>query len=76
MRQFLFYSLVILLSISCSNKRAKDIDEIVLHEIIQEVNGIYYEGDCEEHIGDKFSGSGNYFHENGKIKGSYEMKNG
>jgi antitoxin component YwqK of YwqJK toxin-antitoxin module len=62
--------------ISCSERRNKDIDEIVLHENIQEVNGIYYNGDCEEHIGDKFSGSGNYFHDNGKIKGSYKMKNG
>lgn len=76
MKQFLFYSLIILLSISCSNKRAKDIDEIVLAEYIQEVNGVYYEGDCEEHIGEKFTGSGKYFHENGKIKGSYTLING
>jgi len=68
--------ILVLFFISCVEKRVKDVDEIVLAEYIQEVNGVYYEGDCEEHIGDKFSGSGNYFHESGKIKGTYTLKNG
>lgn len=76
MKQFLSYSIILIFLISCAEKRVKDVDEIVLHEIIQEVNGFYYEGNCEEHIGDKFSGSGNYFHDNGKIKGTYTLKNG
>ncbi|TDP57519.1 hypothetical protein BC748_2730 [Flavobacterium dankookense] len=68
--------ILVLFFISCSERRNKDFDEIVLHENIQEVNGIYYNGDCEEHIGSKFSGSANYFHDNGKIKGTSTLKNG
>jgi antitoxin component YwqK of YwqJK toxin-antitoxin module len=68
--------LLTIISFSCSKYRIKYIDEIVLHENIQEVNGIYYNGDCEDHIGSKFSGSGNYFYDNGKIKGTYTLKNG
>ncbi len=61
---------------SCSEKRKKDIDEIVLAEYIVEKDGIYFSGDCEIHIGDKFTGSSKYFYENGKVKGTYILKNG
>ncbi len=62
--------------ISCSEKRTKDIDEIVLNENIQEENGFYHYGDCEEHIGDLYNGKNQYYHENGKVKGSFTLKNG
>ncbi len=61
---------------SCSKNRKKDIDEIVLAEYIVEKDGIYFSGDCEIHIGDKFTGPGEYFYENGKVKGTYILKNG
>jgi antitoxin component YwqK of YwqJK toxin-antitoxin module len=62
--------------ISCSEKRIKDIDEIVLSENIQEKNGFYHYGDCEEHIGNLYNGKNYYYHENGKIKGNFTLNNG
>lgn len=64
------------LLISCSEKRIKDIDEIVLNENIQEKNGFYHYGDCEEHIGKLYNGKNYYYHKNGTIKGDYTLKNG
>lgn len=61
---------------SCSKERIKDVDEIVLAEFIVEKNGIYYSGDCEVHIGKKFTGTGYYYYGNGKLKGNYTIKNG
>lgn len=66
----------ILAFISCSKKREKDNDEIVLNENIQEKDGFYYIGDCEEHIGNLYSGSNHYYHGNGKLKGNFTLKNG
>lgn len=62
--------------LSCTEKRVKDVDEIVLAEYIQEVNGFYHFGDCEDHIGKLYTGTDYYYHENGKIKGNYTLKNG
>nr|WP_294936850.1 hypothetical protein [uncultured Flavobacterium sp.] len=62
--------------VSCQEKREKDSNEIVLAEFIVEKDGIYFSGDCEIHSENKFSGSSEYYHENGKIKGTYTIKNG
>jgi len=76
MKNLFIFVLLFSCLISCSDKRKKDIDEIVLAEYIVEKNGIYYSGDCEIHIGDKFTGTSKYYHENGNIKGTYTIKNG
>jgi hypothetical protein len=76
MSRQLFIITIIFTLFSCSEKRIKDKDELVLAEYIIEKNGIYYVGDCETHIGKKFDGKGNYYYENGKLKGNYIIKNG
>jgi antitoxin component YwqK of YwqJK toxin-antitoxin module len=52
-------------------------DEIVLHEMIVEKNGIYYYGDCYTHATTLYTGTDTFFfHENGNIKGTYTIKKG
>ena len=73
----LYFNLFIILMInSCSDRRIKDKDEIVLHENIVEKKGVYYSGDCEIHSDKKYTGTDNYFFENGKVKGTYTIKDG
>ena len=76
MKQLVFIIAIIFTLFSCSEKRVKHKDELVLAEFIIEKNGVYYEGCCESHIKDKFDGTGNYYHDNGKLKGNYTIKNG
>jgi antitoxin component YwqK of YwqJK toxin-antitoxin module len=76
MKQIILLISIIFTLFSCSEKRVKDKDELVLAEFIIEKNGVYYKGCCESHIGDKFDGIGNYYHDNGKLKGNYIIKNG
>ncbi|WP_289056079.1 hypothetical protein [Carboxylicivirga marina] len=74
--QLLFLGLV-LVSVSCGQKREKGSDEIVLNEMVIEKHGIYYEGDCEIHAKEKFSGECKFYHHgNGKLKGVVLLKNG
>jgi hypothetical protein len=77
------YRIIQLLSIgflliitSCSQYREKDIDELVLSENVVEKDGFYYEGDCEVHAKEKFTGECKFYHSNGKIKGVVFIKNG
>jgi len=65
-----------LVIISCGQKREKDRDEIVFSEIVFEKNGIYYEGDCEIHAKDKFTGECKFYHDNGQLKGFVQIENG
>jgi len=74
--QLLFLGLI-LVAVSCGQKREKDSDEIVLNEMVIEKNGIYYEGDCEIHAKEKFSGECKFYHHgNGKLKGVVLLANG
>src|ERR1017187_9097776 len=66
--------IVFLFSNSCG--RTKDPDELVLGEYIIEENGIYYRGDCEVHIEGRYTGTDSFYHDNGKLKGTYTLKNG
>jgi len=57
--------------------RQMDRDEIVLNEMVIEKSGKYYYGDCDEHATTFYSGTDTfYFHENGKVKGTFTIKNG
>ena len=67
---------LILTIVSCEQKRQKDTDELVLAEYVFEKNGIYYDGDCEIHAKKKFSGECKFYHDNGKLKGYTQIKNG
>ena len=67
---------LILLTVSCGQRRDKDIDEIVLSEKVIEKNGIYYKGDCEIHAKEKFSGECKFYHNNNKFKGVVHIENG
>ena len=67
---------LILISVSCGQKREKDTDEIVLSEMVIEKNGIYYAGDCEIHAKERFSGECKFYHDNGKFKGVVHIENG
>ncbi|MBN2728815.1 MAG: hypothetical protein JXR53_06285 [Bacteroidales bacterium] len=67
---------LILISFSCERKREKDIDEIVLSEIVYEENGIYYVSDCELHSKKRFSGDCKFYHNNAQLKGSVHITNG
>ncbi len=73
--QILFIGLI-LNSISCGQEREKDSDELVLAEYVIEKNGIYYEGDCEIHTKEKFTGECKFYHDNGKFKGLVHIDNG
>jgi hypothetical protein len=65
-----------MLSSSCNPKREKDIDELVLSENVIEKNGFYYEGECDIHAKEKFTGECKFYHGNGKLKGVVFLKNG
>ena len=65
-----------LVIISCGQKREKDKDEIVFSEMVFEKNGIYYEGDCEIHAKEKFTGECKFYHDNGQLKGFVQFENG
>ena len=67
---------MILLIVSCVQNREKDSDEIVLNEMVFEKNGIYYEGDCEIHAKEKFTGECKFYHDNSKLKGFVKIENG
>jgi antitoxin component YwqK of YwqJK toxin-antitoxin module len=69
-------TIFVLTLVSCSSGRQKDPDEIVLHEMIQEKNGVYYWGDCEEHADTKYTGTDTCYQDNGKVKATYTIKNG
>lgn len=61
----------------CGCGRHVDTDEIVLNEMIVEKNGKYYYGDCDEHATTFYTGTDTfYFQENGKVKGTFTIKNG
>lgn len=78
-RYRLFYIIIIgltLIQISCGETREKDSDEIVLSEMVIEKNGIYYEGDCEIHAKEKFTGECKFYHDNGQLKGLVQIENG
>ena len=53
-----------------------DSDELVLSEIVIEKKGIYYEGDCEIHAKERFTGECKFYHDNGQIKGLVNINNG
>lgn len=59
---------------SCGRKMDKD--EIVLNEMVIEKSGKYYYGDCEEHATSFYTGTNTYYYENGRIKGTFTIKNG
>ncbi|MFC0878964.1 toxin-antitoxin system YwqK family antitoxin [Saccharicrinis sp. FJH2] len=67
---------MILLTVSCVQKRERDSDEIVLNEMVIEKNGIYYEGDCEIHAKEKFTGECKFYHDNSKLKGVVYIEKG
>jgi hypothetical protein len=71
----LFFGLILMI-VSCVQKREKDSDELVLAEYVFEKNGIYYEGDCEIHAKEKFTGECKFYHDNGKLKGVALIANG
>ena len=82
--------LFVLSFLSCESKRKKEADEIALNEMvieknfldilykeeIVEKNGKYYFGDCELHAKKYYTGSNKYYHENGKVKGTFTIEDG
>jgi antitoxin component YwqK of YwqJK toxin-antitoxin module len=68
--------LIVLSFMSCESKRKKEADEIVLNEMVIEKNGKYYFGDCELHAKKYYTGSNKYYHENGKVKGTFTIEDG
>jgi antitoxin component YwqK of YwqJK toxin-antitoxin module len=71
----LTFVILILLIFSCG--RTKDPDELVLSESVFEDDGIYYTNNCSTHSNyPKYTGTDTCYHENGKIKGTYTVKNG
>ena len=61
---------------SCKSVRQKDPDEIVLHENIQEKEGLYYWGDCESHATTLCTTTDTCYHHGGKTKATYTLKDG
>ena len=68
------FTLILLILLGCG--RQMDKDEIVLNEMVIEKNGKYYYGDCEKHATTFYTGANTYYHENGKVKGTFTIKNG
>jgi len=61
----------------CSCGRTKDPDELVLSETVFEDDGIYFNINCARHSNyEKYTGTDTCYHDNGKIKGTYTIKNG
>lgn len=56
--------------------RTIDEDEVVLNEEIIEKKGIYYSGDCDLHAVNKYTGTDTCYHENGKVKATFTIKDG
>jgi antitoxin component YwqK of YwqJK toxin-antitoxin module len=76
MRTLQKISLLLILFSFLSCGRNIEPDEIVLNEMVVEKNGKYYYGDCEDHATEYYTGSNKYYHENGKVKGTFTIKNG
>jgi len=73
----IIFGLTIVLSFSYCNHRQKDPDELVEHDYIKEIGGIYYFCDCEEHCGDKkMNTRGENYYENGKVRNTWKLVNG
>ena len=70
----LTFTLLLLGLLGCG--RQMDKDELVLNEMVIEKNGKYYYGDCDEHATSFFTGTDTFYHENGKVKGTFTIKNG
>jgi len=71
----LLFGILILSTYSC--ERTKDSDELVLSELVFEEGGIYYDINCATHSSyKKYTGTDTCYHDNGKIKGTYTIKNG
>lgn len=69
------FAISLLFVFSCGRTKAPD--ELVLSEMIFEENGIYYKINCSTHSNyKKYTGTDTFFHDNGKIKGTYTIKNG
>jgi hypothetical protein len=77
-KRFLQLSIFVLtlILISCVQNREKDRDELVLAEYVIEKNGIYYNGDYEIHAKKRFTGECKFYHNNGRLKGFVQIKNG
>lgn len=70
----LIFKLLLLSLWGCG--RNIDKDEIVLNEMVVEKSGKYYYGDCEIHATKLYTGTDTFYHENGKLKGTFTIKNG
>ena len=44
--------------------------------MVIEKNGKYYYGDCDEHAINFYTGTDSFYHENGKVMGTFTIKNG
>jgi antitoxin component YwqK of YwqJK toxin-antitoxin module len=73
-RNLLTFTILLLFLFGCGRQIYKD--EIVLNEMVIEKNGKYYYGDCEEHATKYYTGTNKYYHGNGKVKGTFTIKNG
>ncbi len=77
MTKKIIFGLTIVLLLSNCNSRQKDPDEIVEHDYITEIKGIYYFCDCEKHCGEeKMTTSGSNYYDNRKIKNTWKLTNG
>lgn len=70
----IIFSLFLFVHLGCA--RQIDKDEIVLGDYIVEKNGKYYRGDCREHATRYYTGTDTFYHENGKVKGTFTIKRG
>ena len=44
--------------------------------MVIEKSGKYYYGDCDMHATKFYTGTDTFYHENGKVKGTFTIKNG
>lgn len=73
----LIFSIIVTLLLSNCSGRQKDPDELVLHEYIKEVKGIYYFCDCEEHCGEKkITMAGKNYFSNDSVKNTWKLTDG